>query len=541
MREEADAIFKIVCIWIFFLIQVYFTFWYSFTLYEEVKYTIKEPSTKLLVLLVLQVFLTCLILPCVLCWTRMVLTPSRTMTMVLLIILLLSHVRHGIAAFYHYTPLQYMKNHGSFWVTIALLIVILFYPTIPRFIAARQWETIVLFFIGVTAQAVMKKKNHVLFLCSWAILVLWMSSWFLKEKKNKKKTGMIATLITISIVLGIVQVMIQYQARKEMTIIEMTRDRSLRSLTPMAILLAVQKLNVLAEYIMIQEMSPRLDKRPIMTPYLSEFFRKNKKSPTDVSLKDAVSSLYPHNILHFLPLEYGGNKKKKNYVGYVAQVAPHQFDIVMRGTITTEEWVGNLGGATRITKGKDDMHLHAEIALESSYLASTAMKWIMQKTQPHSRILISMYGHSRGSTIATYMMMDIKTFYPTNISMNLYLFAPPPLLDPMLSSSLTTHRSTDPKNATSVHVTTIIHENDILESANKFIPISNNRLGRLHRLRGDFSNAKKKPYPFLQLSKDRRYYKTVNRRFQPTNKMIFHYISDYMFLAQQEVEHSTQK
>ena len=431
MREEEDAILKIACTWIFFLIQVYFTFWYSFTLYEEIKYTIKKPSTKLLVLLILQVFLTCLILPCVLCWTRMVLTPSRTMTMILLIILLLSHVRHGIAAYYHYTPLQYMENHGSFWVTIALLIAILFYPTIPMFIAARQWETIMLFLVGMMAQAVMKKKNHVLFLCSWAVLVLWMSSWFLKEKKNKKNTTMIATLFSISILLGFLQIAIQYQARKEIT--ETTKDISSQSsLTPIAILSAVQKLNVLTEYIMIQEMSPRLEKRPIMTPYLSEFFQTDNKTPTELLLKDAVSSLYPHKLRDFLPLAYGGSKKK-NYVGYVAQVAPHQFDIVLRGTITTAEWAGNLAGATRIKKENEDIHLHAEIALESSHLASTAMKWILQKTQPHSRILITMYGHSRGSTIATYMMMDIKTFYPTNISMNLYLFAPPPLLDPMLS------------------------------------------------------------------------------------------------------------
>lgn len=428
-------------IWPFCLLQFYFAYFYWYTLYLETR-SDKEQYAKIFPYQVAQFVCYILVACCALVWSKWVMasTPYRDQYLALIIVLAIGHARFLFSyLLIRFKPWGYMMNHYPFLLAMGLLVAG-YLIEIPH--AVRRWYPLLLPVIVLCHRPTV--PSVVLGVC----IVLFILGYYQDRSMDRYKKWWFVPFI-LSIMIGLVQVAIH---RKTRSILHPPVA------TNKADLMGIEKINVLEEYYIINHRASKLTKRPIYTPTYLDFFRRNTKTRTleDITLEAAIRQLYPSmdGLLIF-----------PSHMGMMVNYDQTNVDIIFRGTQNLMEWLGNLGGGTFVYSKTDKAYKHAQIGKRVKDLTTAIILPALQKITHLTNIRI--YGHSRGSTMAVYCAHQIARVFHT-MPIELFLYAPPPLLDPRLtaSSTITAH--------------TIIDKKDILMMLHSYLPIGTSLYGSVH-------------------------------------------------------------
>jgi len=428
-------------IWPFCLLQFYFAYFYWYTLYLEAR-SDKEKYAKIFPYLVAQFVCYILVACCALVWSKWVMasTPYRDQYLALMIVLAIGHARFLFSyLLIRFKPWGYVVNHYPFLIAMGLLVAG-YLIEIPH--AVRRWYPLLL---------------PVILLCHWptvpsvvlgVCIVLFIIGYYQDRSMDRYKTWWYVPFI-LSIMIGLIQVAIH---RKTRSILHPP------AATNKADLAGIEKINVLEEYYLINHRASKLTKRPICTPTYLEFFRLHTDTRTlpESALREATHNLYPSmNDLIIFPSD----------TGMMIQYDQKKVDIIFRGTQNVMEWLGNLGGGTFVYSKTDKAYKHAQIGKRVKDL-TTAI--VLPALATYDNITdIRIYGHSRGSTMAVYCAHQIARAVD-KVPIELFLYAPPPLLDPRLTAS------------PNIRAHTIIDKKDILMMLHSYLPIGTSLYGSVH-------------------------------------------------------------
>lgn len=429
-------------IWSGVLLQGYIAYYYPVTILHDMT-NVAYVSNQVKFLFVFQVFISLMLIFFTFLWSYFYIVHSQKKILWLFIVLVICHIRFLFSnIFIQYRPVKYLRQYWSFIIAVLLLLVIYFYNINVSYYWGIPLIITILFKVSI-------HKVLPFF------IILLIADFYNRRFDISQKIAIIS--LVFSFICIIIQVLVYSHIRKilyQPIIIQKVNFSKYMNYLMM--------LNIIQECYLLQSAPHEISrKRPIITPTFIKYFRSGLHTLNDF-YNDS------HNLLldAFQSLSINVKSIKSIYdrgtiLGCIIFYNDNSACIVIRGTSNLTQWIGNIAGATHVYSPTDKGYKHVQI----NQTVHRIMKQVIESIDPSINNLV-LVGHSRGSTISLYLSFQLTRLLPM-CNIKLYLFAPPPLIDPRLKP---------PRN---VQVETIFHPEDILYEGHKLVPIGTSSVGKL--------------------------------------------------------------